>query len=155
MMEQSIGVTILAMYVVNFNRFISILVASVVGSGWACLAGACDPTNRPTNRPTKQPQPTTQPTMPPTEYCREGIDGGEWYLVRHVYNKWHPATDNLAGTDMYGTHDDNPLSPTSWSIPFAAILAPDGSTLFMFSNGDCSRWLPKIINLPITTHYLE
>ena len=71
----------------------------------------------------------------------QNIYGGDWILVRHSYNQWHPATDNLAGTDEYGIFDNNPQSNESWSIRFDNVLESDGSTLFMFSNGDCSEWM--------------
>ena len=67
--------------------------------------------------------------------------GGNWLLVRHSYNSWHPATDNLKGTDVYGVYDNNPQSLNSWSIQFDNVLQSDNSTLFMFSNGDCSEWM--------------
>eukprot|EP01083_Nonionella_stella_P107624 311920_1 len=44
-----------------------------------------------------------------------GVDGGNWTLVRHAYNEWHPATDNVNGTDEYGTYDNHPQSMSSWS----------------------------------------
>ena len=71
----------------------------------------------------------------------DNIYGGDWYLVRHSYDQWHPATDNLAGTSVYGTFDNNPQALNTWSIEFSNILESDGSTLFMFSNGDCSEWI--------------
>ena len=67
--------------------------------------------------------------------------GGDWLLVRHAHNEWHPATDNLKGTDVYGTFDNNPESNNSWSIQFDNVLESDNSTLFMFSNGECSEWM--------------
>ena len=70
------------------------------------------------------------------------IYGGGWTLVRHSYNSWHEATDNLGGSDIYGTYDNNPQSMnSSWSIQYNNTLESDGSTLFMFSNGDCTEWL--------------
>ena len=47
------------------------------------------------------------------------IDGGGWKLVRHVPggNTWHPATDSLMGTDVYGT-PSGPLSKQAWSVRF-------------------------------------
>ena len=71
----------------------------------------------------------------------QNIYGGHWVLVRHSYNQWHPATDSLAGSDIYGTYDNDPQSLNSWSIQFDNVLESDGSTLFMFSNGDCSEWM--------------
>ena len=80
------------------------------------------------------------PTLAPTNlfnHACQDIYGGGWSLVRHSYNGWHDETDNLAGTDIYGTYDADPQSTNEWSIQFDNILASDGSTLFMFSNGDC------------------
>eukprot|EP01084_Bolivina_argentea_P162066 282065_1 len=80
-----------------------------------------------------------KPTVPPSP-CYN-IFGGEWSLVRHSYNAWHTATDNLNGTDTYGTYDANPQSTAIWSRAFKPALASNGSTLFMFSNGNCTEWL--------------
>eukprot|EP00485_Elphidium_margaritaceum_P007533 CAMPEP_0202690712 /NCGR_PEP_ID=MMETSP1385-20130828/5623_1 /ASSEMBLY_ACC=CAM_ASM_000861 /TAXON_ID=933848 /ORGANISM="Elphidium margaritaceum" /LENGTH=98 /DNA_ID=CAMNT_0049346003 /DNA_START=89 /DNA_END=382 /DNA_ORIENTATION=+ len=63
----------------------------------------------------------------------QGKYGGDWSLVRHAYNTWHPATDNLAGTHVYGTFDDDPQSEASWSRYFITSLPSDRSMLFMFS----------------------
>ena len=70
----------------------------------------------------------------------DNIYGGDWSLVRHSYNSWHQATDNLAGIDSYGSYDNDPQSINKWSIEFNNVLEGDGSSLFMFSNGDCSEW---------------
>jgi hypothetical protein len=45
------------------------------------------------------------------------IDGGGWKLKRFVpaSNKWHPATDQLVGSDEYGILDSN-IDP--WSEKF-------------------------------------
>eukprot|EP01083_Nonionella_stella_P019334 53772_1 len=75
-----------------------------------------------------------------TSTCTD-IHGGDWTLVRHAYNAWHPATDNLAGTDVYGTYDNDPQSTSNWSISYSGALEDDGSSVFMFSNGDCSEFL--------------
>eukprot|EP01083_Nonionella_stella_P271277 919189_1 len=107
------------------------------------------PSAHPSLSPTNQPSssPTNHPSLSPIAYTGPCMDigGGNWTLVRHAYNQWHPATDNLEGTDEYGTYVNDPQSMSSWSIPFNQYLWPDGSTEFMFSNGDCSKWL-------ITTH---
>ena len=71
----------------------------------------------------------------------DDIYGGGWSLVRHSYNSWHPATDNLAGIDEYGFYDNDPKSTNTWSIPFDYLLSYDGSAIFMFSDGDCSQYL--------------
>eukprot|EP01083_Nonionella_stella_P083611 231248_1 len=69
------------------------------------------------------------------------IYGGDWFLVRHAYNGWHTATDSLQGTNAYGTYNGDPSSTTTWSVEFSGALSLDGSSTFMFSNGDCSQWL--------------
>eukprot|EP01083_Nonionella_stella_P033801 92488_1 len=65
------------------------------------------PSNNPAASPSRDPSvsPSNNPAVAPTVYagpCLD-IDGGGWTLVRHAYNQWHPATDNLEGTDEYGT----------------------------------------------------
>eukprot|EP01084_Bolivina_argentea_P035042 64979_1 len=74
------------------------------------------------------------------------IYGGEWMLVRHSYNSWYQATDNLVGTAVYGYPDPNPKSKSSWSMQYNIYLETDGSTLFLFSNGECSEWIVTINN---------
>ena len=66
------------------------------------------------------------------------IDGGGWTLVRHVPrgNKWHKATDQLRGTDEYGT----PCGATcnqDWSIKFDNTKFNQ----FLFVTGDKAKWL--------------
>jgi len=45
--------------------------------------------------------------------------GPGWELVRHVntefYPHWHPATDKLLGTDVYGIAND---ATNDWSVAF-------------------------------------
>jgi glutathionyl-hydroquinone reductase len=64
------------------------------------------------------------------------IGGGGWKLVRHVPkgNKWHPATDLLAGTQAYG---DPKNMDKAWSDKF------DNSKFneFLFATGDMSLWM--------------
>ena len=71
----------------------------------------------------------------------ENIDGGGWKLVRRVtsnYGRWHPATDDLSGTDVYGRYDNNSQSLiNSYSIKFNTIQFNQ----FLFAYGDCSGWL--------------
>ena len=74
--------------------------------------------------------------------CRcEHLHGGEWVRVRHVPsgNTWHPATDALAGTAVYGTEG---VDNAPWSVNFASKL-PAGCpyTEFLFATGDCTKWL--------------
>ena len=72
------------------------------------------------------------------------IDNGGWTLVRHAPGHdstptWHPATDNLAGIDVYGDSSTGPMSRTAWSIPFDTAV--QGYDEILFSSGDCSVWL--------------
>ena len=83
----------------------------------------------------------------------QNLYGGQWVLVRHAYNAWHTASDQLAGTDQYGTYDNDPLSMATWSIPFDKALESDGNVLFMFSNGDCSQY--SITSAPDTRRRLS
>ena len=63
----------------------------------------------------------------------ESIDGGGWTLVRRVKKgtAWHPATDNLAGTDEYGTLGHE-TSDETFSIRFNETKFNQ----FLFSTGD-------------------
>lgn len=72
-------------------------------------------------------------------YPKIDIDGGEWTLVRHVPtgNKWHPAKDQLRGTEAYGNQEGGPLSPWAWSINFANTQFNE----FLFATGDEQKWL--------------
>ena len=58
-----------------------------------------------------------------------------WRLVRFLpdnANTFHPATDNLAGTDVYGTYND---SSNAWSIVFGTFDE------FCFSTNNFNYWL--------------
>jgi hypothetical protein len=57
----------------------------------------------------------------------------DWKLVRHVPagNTWHPATDQLRGTDQYG----DPNTDQAFSIRFD----DDTFTNFLFATGDCEK----------------
>jgi len=58
--------------------------------------------------------------------------------VRHVPagGVWHPATDQLAGTDVYGTPADS-LNAPAWSKKFDDIDFDE----FLFASGDETKWL--------------
>ena len=77
--------------------------------------------------------------------CGYTIDNGGWTLVRHAPggtgsgNIWHPATDNLAGTDVYGDSSTGPMSRSAWSIPFDTAV--QGYDEILLSSGDCIVWL--------------
>lgn len=48
--------------------------------------------------------------------------------------RWHPATDQLVGTDVYGTADE----PTNdWSIAFDTLSYDQ----YLFATSDCEKWL--------------
>ena len=75
------------------------------------------------------------------------IDGGGWTLVRRVpasYDLWHPAKDNLYGSDMYGFHHYDANSECEdcggpWSIHFENAVP--GYDEILFANGDASQWM--------------
>ncbi len=58
--------------------------------------------------------------------------------MRHTNKaKWHQATDQLTGRDVYGSDIGNPLSDTQWSVKFD----DKDFNQFLFATGDCTRWL--------------
>ena len=93
------------------------------------------PTSDPT---TASGEPTTYPTADPdsSTHCAYNMDGGGWILVRHTYNKWFDANDDLTGTADYGVVS-GPLSDNEFAIPFNAT----NDTQFLFSKGNCEEWL--------------
>ena len=68
------------------------------------------------------------------EICQGSGHG--WKLVRWVPpgNTWHPATDQLSGTEEYG----NPGDKTS---PFSVSFNQMDFNQFLFATGDCEKWL--------------
>ena len=83
--------------------------------------------------------------------CGQRIDGGGWRLVRHVPpgNRWHKATDNLAGTAVYGDANGGATSPHEWSIRFDSIHFDQ----FLLSTGNCQKWLVTTKEAAIGTIY--
>ena len=76
--------------------------------------------------------------------CATGSYGNGWTLVRRVPagNAWHPATDGLVGTVVYGTYSSNPQDNnigTGWSINFETAVP--GYNEFRFASGDGQVWL--------------
>ena len=59
--------------------------------------------------------------------------------MRHVPpgNYWHPATDNLVGTHVYGTYEANLTSGSAFSVTFKDTSFNE----FLFATGDMSVWL--------------
>ncbi len=68
--------------------------------------------------------------------CESKFEGGGWALVRRVKqgSTWHPATDNLAGTEYYGTAGSS-TSDSTFSLPFASLITSD-QTQFLFASGE-------------------
>ena len=66
------------------------------------------------------------------------IDGGYWTLVRHVPagHMWHKATDQLRGTDVYGTPCGGSCKQ-EWSSKFDKTKFNQ----FLFATGDERKWL--------------
>ncbi len=68
-------------------------------------------------------------------FCEDNFEGGGWALVRRVRQgtTWHPATDNLQGTDVYGSSGTS-TSDSTFSLPFASLIT-SSETLFLLANG--------------------
>ena len=82
----------------------------------------------------------------------ENIDGGGWQLVRHVSaseGAFHPATDRLTGSDVYGTFDGNGQSSETWSISYENAKYNQ----FLFAFGDCSEWLISSVDSGIGEYF--
>lgn len=64
------------------------------------------------------------------------IDHGGWERVRYVPsgNVFHPATDNLVGSDVYG-------NPNIMSKPWSIKYETRSFDQFLFAFGDCDKWL--------------
>lgn len=74
------------------------------------------------------------------KYHLPQLNGGFWQLVRRVspaHNAWHPATDNLLGTDKYGMFMDDP----NFNGTFSRRYNIDEVDEFLFMTGDESQWL--------------
>ena len=73
--------------------------------------------------------------------CGFDIDDGGWTLVRHVPNEttWHPSSDQLQGTDVYGVSSKGPEGDEAWSIHFETALPSYDEILI--SSGNCHNWL--------------
>jgi hypothetical protein len=68
-------------------------------------------------------------------FCDNTHDGGSWLLVRRVKqgSSWHPANDNLTGTEpAYGTYGSATFDGT-FGIPYSYWL--QSSTEFLFMTG--------------------
>ena len=69
----------------------------------------------------------------------QNILGGGWELVRRVKAglSWHNATDQLRGTDVYGTFVNDPTIDSTFSRTFDSTAVKD----FLFATGDGAIWL--------------
>ena len=77
--------------------------------------------------------------------------GSGWKLVRRVApgTTWHPATDNLAGSDVYGKSSEDKVSPETFSVSFEA----EDFNQFLFATGDMTvSWESRITTLKYTHH---
>ncbi len=72
-------------------------------------------------------------------------DSAGWTLVRrvsHTASAWHPATDSLMGTDVYGTYTSNQTADATFSINFNNAVS--GWDQILLITGDRQKWM--IIN---------
>merc|ERR1712003_481320 len=80
-----------------------------------------------------------------------GYSNFEWTLVRRVVGEaWHPADDELAGTEAYG----EPVCSTcdgTFSIPFNDM----DYTHFYFESGDSEIWLVTTVDSVIGEYYAD
>ena len=84
--------------------------------------------------------------------CENHYHGG-WGRVRHVPagDTWHPATDDLAGTDEYGVEGSD---EAAWSVKFSSKV-PENCPYeeFLFATGDCTKWLVATVDAAIGERY--
>jgi hypothetical protein len=70
-------------------------------------------------------------------HCDNEFQGGGWLLVRRVKQgaTWHPAVDNLQGTDVYGTdaYRASNVDDLTFSLEFASMISSE--TLFLITSG--------------------
>ncbi len=75
-------------------------------------------------------------------YCDNLVDGGGWALVRRVKqgSLWHPATDNLAGTQpAYGPYG-GPTFDATFGRQYSSWITT--STEFLFTTGNADITSP-------------
>ena len=72
-----------------------------------------------------------------------GMPEEGWSLVRHAPDDgttWHPATDQLAGTHIYGNPKSGSFNHGGyWSVNFEEAV-PNYDEILM-ATGDCSSWI--------------
>lgn len=72
------------------------------------------------------------------------VGNTKWKLVRHVPagNSWHPAQDQMTGSEAYGTYvTDNQGYPTMTSPAFSLKFNTMPCDHMLFATGDMRRWL--------------
>ena len=78
--------------------------------------------------------------------CDTSFQGGGWVLVRRVRQgstTWHPATDDLAGTQAaYGTYG-SATSDATFGIPYSSWVSSSTEFLFATGNLDCNLSLAR------------
>ena len=52
---------------------------------------------------------------------------------------WHPSTDHLRGTDVYGKHTNDHSADMTFSINFEKAVP--GYNEMLIASGDCTKWL--------------
>ena len=68
--------------------------------------------------------------------------GTGWKLVRRVgpgAGTWHPATDHLAGTNVYGVKPS--VNAQAADVTYSVSFSGDSFTKFLFATGDEEVWL--------------
>ncbi len=78
--------------------------------------------------------PTATSTVAVTYQCDSAFEGGGWVLVRRIKSgsNWHPATDDLKGSDVYGTYG-TASSDSTFSVAYSSWL--NQATEFLFITG--------------------
>ena len=76
-----------------------------------------------------------------------------WRLVRRVKAgiQWHPSTDTLAGTDVYGVMPS--VDPQTADATFSISFSGESFTHFLFATGDEQVWLYCTKEAVLDGHY--
>lgn len=71
-------------------------------------------------------------------YCDQVSDSGGWTLVRRTSGpNWGPFTDNLTGTQAYGTYEANPTAASTFSLAFSGMNYSE----VRVTTGDGVKWV--------------
>jgi len=72
-------------------------------------------------------------------YQFASVGDSYWKLVRRVKagNNWHPARDQMTGTETYGTYNSDRESDSTFSMKFDSMPCKS----FLFATGDMKKWL--------------